>query len=312
MFLGLSFYFILMDLYIYSIFGWIYESIFVSIRNHKLVNRGFLVGPILPLYGFGGTLVYVFLRPLEKYPSLLFAGGMILATVIEFLTSWVMEKLFHAQWWDYSKEPYNFQGRIALIPSMFWGFLSLLAFDFLQPAVTSIINAIPYRTGVILLSAALLLTAVDLVYTVITTINFSKQLESLYRFRDELIQQLEEGQFTSLRDIITSKTQSLSERTEAFRKRLAELKPTDAENDSRLSSLETRFREYQEKHLTFQKKNRFFGNGRLLEAFPTMKFIPKNSKKRPKEYRTIRVREFLIQLSDKAKEETSKRKSSDE
>ena len=96
MFLGLSWYFILMDFYLYSFFGWIYECSFCSLKEHKVINRGFLVGPLLPLYGFGGTIVYVFLRPLEPHPSLLYLGGMLLATAIEYFTSWGMEKLFHA------------------------------------------------------------------------------------------------------------------------------------------------------------------------------------------------------------------------
>lgn len=107
MFLGLSWYFILMDFYLYSFFGWIYECSFCSLKEHKVINRGFLVGPLLPLYGFGGTIVYVFLRPLEPHPSLLYLGGMLLATAIEYFTSWGMEKLFHAQWWDYSRDPYT-------------------------------------------------------------------------------------------------------------------------------------------------------------------------------------------------------------
>lgn len=75
MFLGLSWYFILMDFYLYSFFGWIYECSFCSLKEHKVIIRGFLVGPLLPLYGFGGTIVYVFLRPLEPHPSLLYLGG---------------------------------------------------------------------------------------------------------------------------------------------------------------------------------------------------------------------------------------------
>lgn len=318
MFLGLSYYFILMDLYLYSFFGWIYESTYVSLRNHKLVNRGFLIGPILPLYGFGGTLVYVFLRPLEEHPSLLFAGGMVLATMIEYLTSWIMEKLFHTRWWDYSNEPYNFQGRIALIPSMFWGFLSLLAFDFLQPGVSAIINAIPYHTGVILLSVALVITAADLTYTVFTTISFSKQLESLYHFRAELMQMVEESQYSSLRDIITSKTQNLNERTENFHKHLQELKENYKDSDSRLANIEARFHEYQEKHFSFRRKNHAFGGGRLIQAFPTMKFIPKNSGKFSKDLHNLRVREFVSQFSDKLSTDSASKhtkpsqKSSDE
>lgn len=306
MFLGLSYYFILMDLFLYSFFGWIWESTYVSLKEHKLVNRGFLIGPILPLYGFGGTLVYVFLRPLSSYGSLLFAGGMLLATVIEFFTSWAMEKLFHAQWWDYSAEPYNFQGRVALIPSMFWGFLSLAAFDFLQPAMSAIIHAIPYRIGVILLSTAITLTAVDLIYTVFTTISFSKQLENLYQLHHEFILQLEEGGYTSLRELLTTRTISLTERAEAFRQHLNELKASRLENDPRLAHIDTRFHEYIQKHRSFQKKNHFLGNGRLVQAFPTMKFIPKHNKIRSKKLHSFRVKDFMIQLDSKSKENKKK------
>lgn len=184
-----------------------------------------------------------------------------------------MEKLFHAQWWDYSRDPYNFEGRIALVPSMFWGFLSLLAFDFLQPAVSSIINAIPYRTGVILLIVVTVIAACDLTYTVISTINFRSQLEALYHFRDELVAQLEEERFSPLRQTIFSKIHTQNERAENFLKRLEELKANHIGEDSKLADIEARFREYKERHAAFQKKNSFFGNKRIMQAFPTLKFI---------------------------------------
>lgn len=264
-----------------------------------MINRGFLVGPLLPLYGFGGTIVYVFLRPLEPHPSLLYLGGMLLATAIEYFTSWGMEKLFHAQWWDYSRDPYNFEGRIALVPSMFWGFLSLLAFDFLQPAVSSIINAIPYRTGVILLIVVTVIAACDLTYTVISTINFRSQLEALYHFRDELVAQLEEERFSPLRQAIFSKIHTQNERAENFLKRLEELKANHIGEDSKLADIESRFREYKERHAAFQKKNPFFGNKRIMQAFPTLKFIPQSVHKTGHKRIAIRLKDFLLQTSEK-------------
>ena len=73
--------------------------------------------------------------------------GMLIATVLEYITSWLLEVLFHAKWWDYSEAPYNLNGRIALIPSMFWGILSLVMFDVLQPAASFVIKQIPQRYG---------------------------------------------------------------------------------------------------------------------------------------------------------------------
>ncbi len=310
MFMGLSYYFIIMDFLIYGFLGWIYESTFCSIKSGKPVNRGFLIGPLIPIYGFGGTLVYVFLRPLQTHPSLLFAGGMLLATVTEYITSYAMEKLFHAQWWDYSREPYNFQGRIALIPSMFWGFLTLLAFDFLQPAVTSIMHLIPEKAGVVLIHIVAAITCVDLVYTVITTINFRNQLENLSRIREELVELLEEGQFAPLKELLanTPGARSMSNTAEEFRKRISAIRESYTGEESRFSQYEARIRDYLMKHRQFQKKNRFFGNNRLVQAFPTMKFIPSSAKHGSREKLSFRVKDFLIQVSDKAKEELTKHK----
>ena len=275
MILGLSYYFILMNFFIFSICGWIYESTFVSIRSHNPVNRGFLTGPVLPLYGTGATLVYIILRPVSHRPSLLFLCGMIVATVLEYITSYIMEKLFHAKWWDYSNEPYNIDGRIALIPSLFWGFLSLLLFDTLEPLAIKFINLIPYKTGIVILCILISLFLADLVYTVITTINFRKQLEIFYNLRKELEKQLEDKQFISLHEIISHNTKNFAEKMEATMQKLNQLKENHTD-DPRISLLEERFKNYKNKHFLFTKKNKFFGNRRIMNAFPNMKYISKS------------------------------------
>lgn len=293
MIFGVSYYFILMNFFIFSICGWIYESTFVSIRTGKPVNRGFLVGPMLPLYGTGATLVYLILRPVSHIPSLLYAAGMLVATILEYITSYLLEKIFHAKWWDYTKDPYNLNGRIALIPSLFWGFLSLLLFDTLEPLAMKLIDAIPYKTGVILLHVLIVVSCIDLVYTIITTINFRKQLENFYNFRNELEKQLEDIQFTSLRDIISSTSNSFSEKMEATIQKLSSLKENVAE-DPRITALEEKFKTYTEKYTIFTKKNKFFGNRRIMDAFPTMKFISKN-------HSAIDVKELISNFNIKGK-----------
>ena len=263
---GLSLYFILMDFYIFAFAGWIYECTFVFLRDRKFVNRGFLVGVILPLYGFGAVLVYILLRPFSEVASLLYIMGMIIATAIEYITSWLLEVVFHAKWWDYSKEPYNFQGRIALIPSLFWGLLSLLMFDVLQPAADFIIEKIPQDTGRILLYVFILLTVVDVVYTVITTFNFRKQLENLYEFRKELEYLLMDIKGISMRDILNSTTRELVEKVSAL----------GLTEGKELLKRAPRLR-----------------SQRLLDAFPTMKIITKNRS-------AVEVRELLLNLKQKA------------
>ena len=293
MIFGLSYYFIHMNFFIFSICGWIYESTFVSIRSRKLVNRGFLTGPFLPLYGTGATLVYIILRPVSHIPSLLFACGMLIATILEYITSYLLEKIFHTKWWDYTNEPYNLNGRIALIPSLFWGFLSLLLFDTLEPPVMKIIDLIPYKTGIILLSVLMVLFFIDLIYTVITTINFRKQLENFYNFRKELEKQLEDIQFKSLREIISSTTNSFTEKMETTIQKLNQIKE-NMSGDSRINSLEDKFKNYKEKYNSFTEKNKLLGNRRIMDAFPTMKFIPKK-------HISIDVKELLSNFNIKEK-----------
>lgn len=293
MILGLSVYFILMNFYVFSILGWVYESIFVSVRTGKPVNRGFLVGPMLPLYGTGATLVYVLLRPVSGHPSLLYILGMVIATVIEYITSYVLEKLFHAKWWDYSTAPYNFQGRIALIPSMFWGILTLLLFDLLEPFAKWIINLIPVPTGTRILIFLIIVTLIDLTYTVTETINFRKQLETIYSFRQELEHQLQELQLSSLREEFLSKT-GLTEKMDSIREKLAAIKETMSE-EPKIQLIEDKLNEYREKSHSFLKDKHFItGNKRIVDAFPTMRFIPKNKT-------SISVKEMIGYINTKVK-----------
>ena len=218
---------------------------------------------------------------------------MLIATILEYITSYLLEKIFHTKWWDYTNEPYNLNGRIALIPSLFWGFLSLLLFDTLEPPVMKIIDLIPYKTGIILLSVLMVLFFIDLIYTVITTINFRKQLENFYNFRKELEKQLEDIQFKSLREIISSTTNSFTEKMETTIQKLNQIKE-NMSGDSRINSLEDKFKNYKEKYNSFTEKNKLLGNRRIMDAFPTMKFIPKK-------HISIDVKELLSNFNIKEK-----------
>lgn len=181
--------------------------------------------------------------------------GMLVATVLEYITSWLLEVLFHAKWWDYSHAPYNLNGRIALIPSMFWGILSLLMFDVLQPAASRVIEQIPVQSGRVILGILLVVTTIDLIYTVVTTINFRKQLEALYEFKKELESSLEEIQLPSLREIFGNMTKEWSERfaqgsfaaiREAFYQRLENWRQSDTASESKLAAVEERLKRYWE------------------------------------------------------------------
>lgn len=302
MIFGLPITFILLDFYVLAFFGWLYESGFVSIRDRKLTNRGFLIGPIIPLYGMGAVVVYLLLRPFSHIPSLLYFMGMIIATAVEYIASWILEKAFHTQWWDYSQEPYNFRGRIALIPSMFWGVLSLLLFDVLQPAAAAIIDLVPEKWVQPLLAVSLVVTTMDVIYTVFTMIGFRRQLERLYEFRKELEYMTEELSLGSLLETLRYSREwpdkfeirSFSEWKELFEKKLAGVRAVSGEKDGRLNALEERFRLYWENRNSFLSRHPLTGNQRLLDAFPNMKLLSGK-------HTRVAAKEILMTIKDKTK-----------
>ena len=122
---------------IYSIIGWVYESTICSIGHRKLINRGFLNGPYCPIYGTGAVLVLLVLGRIQN-PVLLFFAGALVTCSLEYLTSWLMEKLFHARWWDYSKRKFNIGGRVCLIGAVVFGAFSVVLVLVLHPFVKSL------------------------------------------------------------------------------------------------------------------------------------------------------------------------------
>lgn len=124
-------------LMIYSVIGWVYESTICSIGHKKLINRGFLNGPYCPIYGTGAVLVLLVLGRIQN-PVLLFFAGAAVTCSLEYLTSWLMEKLFHARWWDYSKRKFNIGGRVCLLGAVVFGAFSVALILFLHPWVRSL------------------------------------------------------------------------------------------------------------------------------------------------------------------------------
>lgn len=144
---GLSGYHVVLWFLVYSLMGWIVESIYMSICNRKLTNRGFAKGPFCPIYGVGALTVFFLLRPYSDQPFQLFLLGMILATAIEFITAVIMNRIFGEIWWDYREKPLNYKGIICLESSIAWGFYTLGLFFFLQNMVSSLVDALPVLVG---------------------------------------------------------------------------------------------------------------------------------------------------------------------
>ena len=127
---------------IYSVVGWIIEMIDVAILNKKIVNRGFLIGPYCPVYGEGALLMLIFLNKYVYDPFILFCMSFLICGILEYLTSYIMEKLFKARWWDYSSNKFNLNGRICLGNLVLFGLGGIILFYIANPFIMKILMSI--------------------------------------------------------------------------------------------------------------------------------------------------------------------------
>ena len=129
--------------YFYCFCGWIFESTYVSLKNRKWTNRGFMRGPFLPLYGSGAIMMLVVSAPFQDSVVLTYIAGVIGATILEYITGVTMEALFKVRYWDYSKQPFNFQGQICLGSSLAWGVLTIAMTRVVHKPVERFVLSIP-------------------------------------------------------------------------------------------------------------------------------------------------------------------------
>lgn len=128
--------------YIYSILGWIMETTLMSIQSKKFVDRGFLIGPYCPIYGFGGLTITLYLTQYKDNIVTVFFLSVTICSILEYFTSYLMEKIFKARWWDYSERKFNLNGRICGENAIAFGIVSLLVLYFLNPAIENILARI--------------------------------------------------------------------------------------------------------------------------------------------------------------------------
>lgn len=146
---GTDLYHIVQWFFIYSILGWVVETTYMSICERRFVNRGFIFGPICPIYGFGALGAYYLLKPFAGNYVLLYVLGSILATTFEFLVARLMIHIFGQAWWDYTEKPYNYKGLICLESSIAWGMYTVILFAFLQRGVMFLTDLYAYPVGCI-------------------------------------------------------------------------------------------------------------------------------------------------------------------
>ncbi len=161
---------------IYSVLGWCLEVCFCTINTGQLVNRGFLNGPVCPIYGFGMVIVIAVLSPVSGNVLALFFWGALLTSALELAAGWVLKKLFHTSWWDYSDVPFNLGGYICLKFSLAWGVAVVAVMRLLHPLVAGLVVAVPRTLGSILLCAALAAFVCDAAVTVSGILKLNRDL----------------------------------------------------------------------------------------------------------------------------------------
>lgn len=157
---------------VYSFIGWAVEVINVSYIEKRFVDRGFLMGPYCPIYGFGGILCYLLLRKYLADPLVLFVMSIILFSVLEYMTSYLMEKLFKARWWDYSDKKFNINGRICLETMIPFGVLGCIVMYVVNPFLIKNLEGIPSTIGIIVSFILFMLFIIDIWFSFKTVLNF--------------------------------------------------------------------------------------------------------------------------------------------
>ena len=166
---------------VYSIIGWCYEVILDLVARQKLVNRGFLMGPYCPIYGVGAVLILLLFGDTSMNPIALFLASAAVCTALEYFTSYWMERLFHARWWDYSQKHFQINGRVCLEGFLAFGAMSVILVYWVDPALTDLFARIP-ELGVIITAAVFTgWFAFDAVRSILSALHLDQKLNRLQK-----------------------------------------------------------------------------------------------------------------------------------
>lgn len=172
--------------YLYCFFGWIFESGYVSLKKRRPVNRGFLRIPMLPLYGTGAVMMLWVSIPVRDNLVLTWASGVIGATILEYVTGYVMERLFKVRYWDYSNQKWNLHGYICLSSSVAWGFLTIFMTHLIHKPIERAVLAMPVMWDILFVSIVTVVFVYDSVICVREAFAFGQSLEALKKIRQDL------------------------------------------------------------------------------------------------------------------------------
>lgn len=236
---------------VYSFLGWLCESIFCSVPAGKFINRGFLNGPFCPIYGVGGVLVVTILSPFQHNLPLLYVAGVIVTSILEYVTGLALEKIFHTKYWDYSTHRFNFQGRVSLVNSLLFGLMCLVGVEFIHPVLLGLLHQIPEPLLPFITGIFLLYFTCDTLLTVHTILQLNGKLKELQLILDEIKQRASAATSETFENIQAAFASLWDEDTREYLKTLFEKKEKLESGSKRMQR-------------------------RLLKAFPTMKSISNN------------------------------------
>ena len=233
--------------FIYAFIGWVVEVSYHAVTIGKFINRGFLSGPYCPIYGFGAISVIYFLTDIaEKNKLVLFMGSIAIATAIEFVAGFLLEKIFHERWWDYSDRKLNIGGYVCLEFSVIWGLFCFLLYEAVHPLVKNIVGLIPLNMLKYLDLGLVIIMTIDLIATINTLIGINKKLKVLDKIRMDI---------RKVSDRIGTR---VYDRTIALENKQEEIK-----KNPEIIEIENRIRELKE-------RKAILGERRILRAFPNL------------------------------------------
>lgn len=272
---------------VYAVLGWCVEVVYCTVKSGKAVNRGFLNGPVCPVYGFGMLAIckVADILPMESMGEIhfvpLFLAGMVLASLVELIAGWSLFHLFHARWWDYSDRPFNIGGYVCLQMSLLWGTGTIIMIDFIHPITQRLtVDMVPVQAGWLILAVFYLVFGADLTVTVSIMVGLNKRLAQLDELRtsmrtvsDSMSEMLGESALQTQQKVDENKVQAALARAELrdiAEERRRELQDHVQERRKERDEYRRRMEETLHKQLT---SGRVFGPRRLLRAFPDSKHM---------------------------------------
>ncbi len=153
--------------YIYAFIGWILEITYAFLIHKQFVNRGFLFGPICPIYGLGAVILILFLGPYKGKAGKEFFYSALAFTIFEYISSYMLEAIFNIRWWDYSNDFMNLQGRVSIAYSIIWGAMGIMLIEGIHPAIEKLLNKIKKHVNInSVLIVTIIILIIDLIFSV--------------------------------------------------------------------------------------------------------------------------------------------------